>query len=88
MIRFLTVLAAGAALSACAVATDLLEQGRPYASRVASELVQATCALPIEERQKNHAAVMAHLAESGHVATFVLDCDADGEPDFAPLGTP
>lgn len=69
-------------LSACAVATDLINQGRPYAARTAAELVQAECALPIRERKLNAEAVSARLLASGSPALFTLDCDGDGQKDF------
>ena len=69
-------------LSACAVATDLINQGRPYAARTAAELAQAECALPVVERQLNAEAVAALLLAAGSPALFTLDCDGDGQKDF------
>jgi len=69
-------------LSACAVATDLINQGRPYAARTAAELVQAECALPISERKLNAEAVAALLLAAGSPALFNLDCQGDGQKDF------
>lgn len=82
---FRSIIIAGAmigGLSACAPTLDLIEHGRPYAARTASELVQAECALPLAERQKNAEAVEAYLASAGHPAKFTLDCDGDGVPDL------
>ena len=80
--KAIIALAAMLALAGCAVATDLIEKGRPYASSTAAELALASCSLPIEERKKNAAAVAEKLAKQGSVIKFMLDCDGDGLPDF------
>jgi hypothetical protein len=80
--NFMLAACALGGLSACAPTLDLIEQGRPYAARTASELVQAECALPLADRQKNAEAVESYLASAGHPAKFTLDCDGDGVPDL------
>lgn len=83
MKTYLVPLAALALLGGCAPMSDLLETGRPYAARTAVELLKAACALPVEERKKNHAAILERLesdAYPGRAAPF--DCDGVGGPDF------
>jgi hypothetical protein len=69
-------------LGACAAVTDLVAKGRPYAAKVAVELTQTECAIPLEQRKLNADAVALGLTEAGSPAKFVLDCDGDGNPDF------
>jgi hypothetical protein len=80
--KFMIIACLGVGASACAVATDLINQGRPYAARTAAELVQAECALPVVERKLNDEAVAALLLASNSPALFTLDCDGDGQKDF------
>lgn len=80
--KYMLIACVGGMLSACAVVTDVLNQGRPYAAKTAAELVQAECALPTETRKANAEAVNALLTAAGSPALFTLDCDGDGQKDF------
>jgi hypothetical protein len=80
--KFMLIACVGGGLSACAVATDLINQGRAYGATTAAELALAECAAPIAIRKANAEAVAAYLAEQGSPAKFTLDCDGDGQPDF------
>ena len=73
----------GGLLSGCAMVGDYVEQGRPYAANVASEMAQAECQLSLANRKLNAAAVVQELSKAGSPAKFfALDCDGDGQPDF------
>jgi len=83
MKTYLVPLAALVFLGGCAPMSDLLETGRPYAARTAVELLKTECALPIEERKKNYAAIVEQLeadAYPGRPAPF--DCDGVDGADF------
>jgi len=69
-------------LGACAAVTDLVDKGRPYATKVAVELVQTECVVPLEQRKLNADAIALGLTQAGSPALFTLDCDGDGQPDF------
>ena len=80
--RYMLIACGLGGLSACSVATDLINQGRTYGAAMAAELAMAECAAPIAIRKANAEAVAAYLAEQGSPAKFTLDCDGDGQPDF------
>lgn len=83
MKTYLIPFAALALLGACAPMSDLLETGRPYAASTAVELFKTECVLPIEERKKNHAAILERLAADAHPGRPApFDCDGVGGPDF------
>lgn len=84
MTKYFAIPVFALALAGCANVTDLLGTGRPYAAETAKELALASCALPMAERIKNAQAVRDKLAAEGSAINFMLDCDGDGSPDFAP----
>ena len=83
MKTYLVPLAALALLGGCAPMSDLLETGRPYAARTAVELLKAECALPIEERKENYAAIVERLAADAHPGRPApFNCDGVDGADF------
>jgi hypothetical protein len=67
------------AIAGCA----LVEQGRLVAAEGAGRAAVVECALSIDERTKNLAAVNGWLMGEGYThRAGALDCDGDGAPDF------
>lgn len=70
-------------LGACAAVTDLVDQGRKYAAKVAVEFILAECSLPtLDQRKLNADAIALGLTEAGSPAKIRLDCNGDDTPDF------
>jgi hypothetical protein len=74
LVAFLAIAIAGCAL---------VEQGRLVAAEGAGRAAVVECALSIDERTKNLAAVNGWLMGEGYAhRAGALDCDGDGSADF------